>query len=72
MKILTKNYVHIGNLRIHDVNKKKFCFLGIFVGDKKQKNKGIAQEVIHYICKFLFAKYKISKVYLGVDQTKVL
>ena len=69
LKILTKNYVHIGNLRIHDVNKEKnSAFLGIIVGDKKQKNKGIAQEVIHYICKFLFAKYKISKVYLGVDR----
>ena len=42
--------------------------MGIIVGDKKQKNKGVAQEVIHYISKFLFAKYKISKIYLGVDR----
>lgn len=69
LKILTKNHIHIGNLRIHDIDKKKFsAFLGIIVGDKKYKNKGIAQEVIHYICKLLFAKYKISKIYLGVDR----
>ena len=69
LKILTKNHIHIGNLRIHDIDKKRFsAFLGIIVGDKKFKNKGIAQEVIHHICKFLFLKYRISKIYLGVDQ----
>ena len=52
-----KNKNHIGNLRIHNINKKKSsAFLGIIVGNKKQKNKGTAQEVIHHICKFLFFK----------------
>ena len=69
LKILTKNKNHIGNLRIHNINKKKSsAFLGIIVGNKKQKNKGTAQEVIHHICKFLFLKYKISRIFLGVDR----
>lgn len=69
LKILTKKRIHIGNLRIHRINKKKFsAYLGILVGDVKHKNKGTAQEVIQHICKYLFSKYKISKIYLGVNK----
>ncbi len=69
LKISDKNYKHIGNLRIHDVNKtKSSAFLGIMIGDKNQWNKGAAQEVIHSISKYLFRKYKITKIFLGVDR----
>ena len=41
LKILTKKLIHVGNLRIHDINKKKLsAFLGIMVGEENQKNKG--------------------------------
>ena len=67
LKILSKDQIHIGNLRIHNINKKKsYAYLGILVGDKKFQNKGTAQEVIQHICKYLFSKYKISKIYLGL------
>ena len=69
LKILTKKLIHVGNLRIHDINKKKLsAFLGIMVGEENQKKKSIAQNVIHHISKFLFTKYQISKIYLGVDR----
>jgi RimJ/RimL family protein N-acetyltransferase len=69
LKILTKKREHIGNLRIHNLDKKKnSAFLGIIIGETVYKNKGVAQEVIHYICKFLFAQFKISKVFLGINQ----
>lgn len=68
-KILTKKREHIGNLRIHNLDKKKnSAFLGIIIGEAIYKNKGIGQEVIYYICKFLFAQFKISKVFLGINQ----
>ena len=69
LKILTKKNTHIGNLRIHDIDKKNFsAFLGIIIGDKNYKNRGVAQEIIHNVCKFLYSKHKISKIYLGVNK----
>ena len=69
LRILDKNSKHIGNLRIHDINKEKSsAFLGIMIGDKNQWNKGVAQEIIQSISKYLFKEYKITKIFLGVDR----
>jgi len=69
LRILDKNSKHIGNLRIHDINKEKSsAFLGIMIGDKNQWNKGVAQEIIQSISKYLFKEYKITKIFLGVDK----
>lgn len=68
IKIQTLNKHHIGNIRIHNINlKKSSAFLGILIGDKKFWNKGVAQEVIHQISKYLFKDFRIEKIFLGVD-----
>ena len=70
LKILSKDQIHIGNLRIHNINKKKSsAYLGILVGDKKFQNKGVAQEIINNISKYLFINHKIVNIYLGVDRS---
>ena len=70
LKILSKDQIHIGNLRIHNINKKKSsAYLGILVGDKKFQNKGVAQEIIKNISKYLFINHKIVNIYLGVDRS---
>ena len=70
LKILSKDQIHIGNLRIHNINKKESsAYLGILVGDKKFQNKGVAQEIINNISKYLFINHKIINIYLGVDRS---
>ena len=72
LKILNKKSNHIGNLRIHDIDiKKSSAFLGILIGDKNEWNQGIAQEIIHYICKYLFKEHKIVNIFLGVDKKNI-
>lgn len=70
LKILLKNKTHIGNLRIHNINKNRSsAYLGILVGDKKYQNKGVAQEIIDKISNYLFVNHKIVNIYLGVDKS---
>ena len=55
---------------IDNINKKKSsAYLGILVGDKKFQNKGVAQEIINNISKYLFINHKIVNIYLGVDRS---
>ena len=69
LKICLKNNLHIGNIKIHKINKKKgSAFLGILIGEKKNWNLGIAQEIIHIISNHLYEKFDISKIFLGVNR----
>ena len=68
LKICLKNNTHIGNIKIHKINKKKrSAFLGILIGEKKNWNLGIAQEIIHNVSNHLYKKFGISKIFLRVN-----
>ena len=45
--------------------------MGILIGDKNEWNQGTAQEIIHYICKYLFKEHKIVNIFLGVDKKNI-
>ena len=66
---------HIGNIKFEKLNfKQSTAYLGILIGDKKWRGKGVGFEVIDAACEHLFQKFKISKIYLGVQKrnTKAL
>lgn len=63
-----KNQKHIGNIKIFEINyKKKIGRLGILIGDKKYRNKGIGNEIIEATKKFLIKK-NILELWLGVEK----
>ena len=48
---------HIGNFKIHDIDtKKREAWLGILIGDKKFRGKGVASEVIEELITYLLNK----------------
>ena len=60
--------LHIGNIKFDEFNLvKKSAVLGILIGDKDFRGKGIAREVILDSVLWLTNKYKIDTVKLGVD-----
>ena len=62
-----KKKTHIGNIKIFEINnKKKSARLGILIGNKSYRNKGIGLEVIEEIKKFLIKK-DIRIVWLGLN-----
>tara|TARA_Y200000002_G_scaffold229828_1_gene189798 strand:+ start:326 stop:1720 length:1395 start_codon:yes stop_codon:yes gene_type:complete len=66
--IFNKNK-HIGNVKIENINlKKSSAYLGILIGDKKWRHKGVGSEIIEKISNYLFIKYKISKLFLGLQR----
>lgn len=60
--------LHIGNIKFDEINLvKKSAVLGILIGDKDFRGKGIAREVILDSVLWLSNKYKIDTIKLGVD-----
>ena len=69
LKILNKQKSHIGNIRIYDINlKNSSVYFGILIGDQKSWNKGLTQEIVHQIGKYLYKNFGIVKIFLGVDK----
>ena len=65
--IHTKKDQHIGNIYFHDINlKKKTAFMGIMIGNKKWRGKGVASEVIDSVIKKILIQKKIYFIFLGV------
>jgi RimJ/RimL family protein N-acetyltransferase len=70
LSINTKQNQHIGNIYFHDVNlKKKTAFMGILIGNKKWRGKGVASEVIDSVIKKILIKRKIYSIFLGVKNS---
>ena len=60
--------LHIGNIKFDEIDfVKKTAMLGILIGDKDFRGKGIAREVILNSILWLTNKYKIDTVKLGVN-----
>ena len=60
--------LHIGNIKFEPIVPiEKYVVMGILIGDKKFKGKGIAKEVIYNTFVFLHEKLGISSIFLGVN-----
>ena len=69
--IFNKNK-HIGNVKIEKIDlKKSSAYLGILIGDKRWRHKGAGSEIIEKICDYLFTKYNISKIFLGLQRKNI-
>jgi len=49
----------------------KNAMMGILVGEESWRGRGVAQEVIEASAMWLYKKYKIESVLLGVDTSNV-
>lgn len=62
------NQTHIGNIKYEPINfEKNTATMGILIGDKNWRGKGVAAEVITASANHLKQKYNINTVFLGVD-----
>ena len=60
------NKLHVGNLRLHDIEKGN-GILGVII-NKKFSGKNIFCSALNLIKKDLKKKFKINRIYLGVDK----
>ena len=62
------NDVHIGNIKFANIDLvNKSAWLGILIGDKDYRGKGIAREIIITSILWISQNYKIESIKLGVD-----
>lgn len=65
--------MHIGNIKFADIDLvNKSAWLGILIGDKDSRGKGIAHEIIITSMLWLLQKYKIESIKLGVDSNNFI
>ena len=61
---------HIGNIKYEPINlKNRTATMGILIGDKEWRGKGVASEVIKISGKYLKNNYGIKYINLGVDKS---
>ena len=64
---IKKEGKHIGNVKIHPIDKLKNCGeYGIMIGDKSEWGKGYAMEASKLVINYCFNNLKLSKITLGV------
>ena len=62
------NDIHIGNIKFDNIDLvNKSATLGILIGDKNYRGKGIAREIIEVSILWLSQQYEIESIKLGVD-----
>ena len=65
--------LHIGNIKFDEINRiNKSATLGILIGDKNYRGKGIAKEVMIVSALWLTDNYNISTIKLGVDPSNLI
>ena len=70
--IFTDSEQHIGNIKYEPINlKDKSATMGILIGDKEWRRKGVATEVIKDSGKYLKENYKIKYIDLGVNKDNI-
>ncbi len=58
---------HIGNIKYEPIDKKNFyAIMGVLIGDRKYRGKGVFPEIYRETAKFLITEYQIKRVLLGV------
>jgi [ribosomal protein S5]-alanine N-acetyltransferase len=59
---------HIGNIKYEPIDfVSKIATMGILIGEKKWRGKGVATEVIKYSSIWLYNNYNLKKIVLGVN-----
>ena len=59
---------HIGNIKYEPIDfKKSYAIMGILIGEKNWRGRGVAAEVIKASSMWLHNKYGIKQIILGVD-----
>jgi len=62
------NQNHIGNIKINfEDDRKRKCFIGILIGEKKYRNKGIGKKSLELVIKKINDIYQTYKFKLGVN-----
>lgn len=62
--------LHIGNLKYEPVDRTLgYAILGIFVGDRASRGKGVAEEVVQATARWLKQHRDIARIVLGVLKT---
>ncbi len=70
--IFTDSEQHIGNIKYEPINlKDKSATMGILIGDKEWRGKGVATEVIKDSSKYLKENYNIKYIDLGVNKDNI-
>ena len=70
--IFTDSEQHIGNIKYEPINlKDKSATMGILIGDKEWRGKGVATEVIKDSGKYLKENYKIQYIDSGVNKDNI-
>lgn len=60
---------HIGNIKYEPIDfLKKEAVMGILIGEKVWRGKGVASEVISVTSEYLASSYSIESIQLGVDK----
>ena len=59
---------HIGNIKYEPIDlKRKTATMGILIGDKDWRGKGVATEVIKASAHYLNSMYGVTTIFLGVN-----
>lgn len=63
---------HIGNIKFEKVNlRNSSTYLGILIGERTWRNKGVGYEALKKMINYLYLKYGIFKFYLGVNKNNL-
>tara|TARA_Y100000590_G_scaffold469438_1_gene656996 strand:- start:4849 stop:5988 length:1140 start_codon:yes stop_codon:yes gene_type:complete len=66
---LRRKNIHIGNIKFDSIDKKNnFCWLGILIGNKIYRGKGIGKEAVSKSSEWLFKKKNIHAIFLIVKR----
>jgi len=64
-----ENHAHIGNIKYENIDLAKKCAeMGILIGEKNYRGRGIAGNVIQESAKWLNVNLSLQTIFLGVDQ----
>lgn len=67
-----KNMEHIGNIRLHEINKKdKTGEIGLLIGQKASWGMGFGSKSIFLVSRFAFKKLKLEEVLAGCCETNI-
>ena len=72
LAIFTDDSQHIGNIKYEPINfENRSATMGILIGEKEWRGKGVASEVIKRSSEYLKENFGIKNINLGVDKNNI-
>lgn len=68
---LKSGFKHIGNIKLEPIVQGEEATLGILIGEKEWRGKGIGFEVIGRVINYSFEELKVNRIKLGVDLNNI-